>query len=94
LSLEIFAERKEESGEEFFADFLLRFLLNTINLLLLSLLLFFEELLVLSLILSLELREILFGYNTNGSRSPFELLKILDSCELTKRLSKDVVEAE
>jgi hypothetical protein len=67
LGLEFLSEGKEEGGEEFLADLFLRLLLDTVKLLLIGLLFFFEELLILCLILSLELGQILLGYDANRS---------------------------
>jgi hypothetical protein len=67
LGLEFLSEGKEEGGEEFLTDLFLRLLLDTVKLLLIGLLFFFEELLILCLILSLELGQILLGYDANRS---------------------------
>jgi hypothetical protein len=94
LVLEFFSERKEESVEELFPNLLLGLLLNIIKLLLINLLFLLEKLLVLGLLLSLKLGDLFLGQETNRSRAPLELQKHLNPCELAKRLTEDVVEAD
>lgn len=94
LSLELLAERKEESVEELITDLLFGLLDDAVHLFLLGLLLFLEELLVLSLVISLEFAEIFVGDDTLRARAPFELLEVLQFVINSEWLTEDVEETD